>query len=259
MAEDGSGWVVERVLPRRSRFAREAAFGGRPQVVAANVDVVVALLPLADPEPSPRLADRVLVAAAAEGVEGVVLVAKTDLATEAARDDLLGLYRGAGIPVVAVSAARGDGVEDVAALLRGRTSVLVGPSGAGKSTLLRSLLGDAGAAIRTGAVNRRTGKGRHTTTASTLLPFPGGGWVVDTPGVRTLAIPDLPEADLARLFPDLDRLRPCRFQDCSHTVEPACAASLAVAEGRLDGRRLESYRALLATHREAKERRGYGA
>jgi ribosome biogenesis GTPase len=246
--EDGA--AVDRVLPRRSRFARESSGGGRPQVVAANVDLAVALLPAAEPPPNPRLADRVLAAAAAEGVEGAVLVSKADLAPPEAVAGLVDLYRRAGVPAQAVSSTEGTGVAEAEALLRARTSVLVGPSGAGKTTLLRRLLGPAAADLLSGRVNPRTGKGRHTTAAALLLPFAGGGWVVDTPGVRTLALPPMRPADLALLFPDLARLGRCRFEDCSHTVEPGCAAAAAAAAGALDPRRLDSYRAILAQVRE---------
>jgi ribosome biogenesis GTPase len=245
-AEDG-GASVQKVLPRKSRFARESTDGRRPQVVAANVDLVVALLPAAEPAPNPRLADRILAAAASEEVEGVVAVSKVDLAGEAVVEDLLALYRGAGVRAFPLSVPGERGIEEMASLLRGRTSVLVGPSGAGKTTLLRRLLGPGGADLVTGDVNAKTGKGRHTTTAARLLPFPGGGWVVDTPGVRTLALPDRRPADLAILFPDLARLDRCRFADCAHLVEP----------GSLDPRRLESYRAILRTTAEDTARKAW--
>ncbi len=177
-------------------------------------------------------------------------VSKADLAAPGAVEDLLGLYRGAGIRAFPLSVPGERGIEEIAALLRGRTSVLVGPSGAGKTTLLRRLLGPGGADLVTGVVNAKTGKGRHTTTAARLLPFPGGGWVVDTPGVRTLALREMRPADLAMLFPEMARLARCRFADCAHLVEPGCAAEAAVAAGTVDARRLESYRAILRTTAE---------
>lgn len=249
------GAAVKAVRPRRSRFSREIPGGGRPQVVAANVDLVVALVPAAEPPPNPRLADRVLVAAATEHAAGAVFVSKADLAPEAAVEDLRGLYREAGVPVLAVSAVTGRGIEEADAMLRGRTSVLSGPSGAGKTTLLKRLLGPAAADLRIGEVNPTTGKGRHTTAAARLLRYPGGGWVVDTAGVRTLAVPDMRPADLALHFPDLARLARCRYSDCTHTHEPGCAVEAAVAAGTLDRRRLDSYRAMFLTMREAAERR----
>jgi ribosome biogenesis GTPase len=248
---------VQRVLPRTSRFARESSSGGKPQVVAANVDLAVALLPAAEPGPNPRLADRVLAAAAHEGVLGIVVVSKCDLVEEAVVEDLLALYRAAGVRALAISTVRERGLEELEGLLRGRQSVLAGPSGGGKSTLLKRLLGPSASAVRTGLVNARTGKGRHTTTAAQLLPFPGGGWIVDTPGVRTLALPSMRPADLAVLFPDLARLGPCKFPDCSHTHEPGCAAAAAVEAGTLDPRRLDSFRAILVQIREDAERKGW--
>jgi len=252
------GGVVERVLPRRSRFSRDSTTGGKPQVIAANVDLVVALLPVAQPEPNPRLADRILAAAAAEGVPGAVAVSKVDLDPGALADDFEALYRAAGYPVVRVAVPRGVGLAEMADLLRGRTSVLVGPSGAGKTTLLRALLGPGVEGLATGEVNPVTGKGRHTTTAGRLLSFPGGGWVVDTAGVRSLALRDLEAADVPALFPEFAAQGRCRFQDCSHVVEPGCAVRAAVEAGRVDRRRHESYAALLATVREEAARRASG-
>lgn len=240
----GGGSSVLKVHPRRSRFSRESADGRRPQVVAANVDLVLALLPAAEPDPSPRLVDRILVAASWQSVECAVVVSKTDLAPEAVVRDMLALYADAGIRALTVSVPGEKGLAEVESMLRGRTSVLVGPSGAGKSTLLRRLLGAAGADIVTGVVNAKTGKGRHTTTASQLLPFPGGGWVVDTPGVRTLALTGMDPADVGLHFPDIARCGKCRFLDCSHSVEPGCAVIAAVGAGTMDRRRLESYRAI---------------
>jgi ribosome biogenesis GTPase len=255
---DASGAVVESILPRVSRFSREPAHpGGRPQVLAANVDLVIALLSAANPAPVPRLADRVLAAAASEAVDSRVLISKVDLADPAVVEDLEALYRKAGVGVLRVASPSGEGLDEVRALMTGRTSVLAGPSGAGKTTLLRALLGASADHLRIGEVNARTGKGRHTTTSAVLLPFPGGGWVVDTPGVRTLALREMTAPDLGRLYSDIAREGDCRFLDCSHTVEPGCAAERAVREGRMDLRRLESFRALLATQREAEERRGY--
>ncbi|HEU4395887.1 MAG TPA: ribosome small subunit-dependent GTPase A, partial [Planctomycetota bacterium] len=255
VAEADGGFSVRSVHPRKSRFLRESSAGARPQVLAANVDLIVAVLPCAEPEPSPRLADRILVCAASENVEGAVLLTKADLATAAVVADLEGLYRLAGVTTLAVSVPAERGLVEAAHLLRGRTSVLVGPSGAGKTTLLRRLLGPGGADLRIGAVNAKTGKGRHTTTAARLLPFPGGGWTVDTAGVRTLALGGLRPADVALHFPDLADVGPCRFADCSHTVEPGCALAKAAESGRVDPRRLESCRAIIRQIAEDESRR----
>ena len=255
VAEADGGSSIQEVLPRRSRFLRESSSGGRPQVLAANVDLVIAVLQCAEPEPNPRLADRVLVAAASEDVEGVVMITKADLAPAGVLEDLESLYRRAGVRTAVVSVVAGRGVGEAEALLRGRTSVLVGPSGAGKTTILSRLLGVAGSDLLIGAVNPKTGKGRHTTTAGRLLPYPGGGWVVDTPGVRTLALGGMRPADVALHFPDLARVGPCRFADCSHTVEPGCALDAAAARGDVDPRRLESFRAIARQIAEDESRR----
>ncbi|NKZ08457.1 ribosome small subunit-dependent GTPase A, partial [Actinomadura latina] len=156
-----------------------------------------------------------------------------------------------GVDVVACSAATGDGVDAVRAVVAG-TVVLVGPSGAGKSTLGNALLGAA--ALATGAVRDGDGKGRHTTVRRELLPLPGGGVLIDTPGLRGVGLFEA-SGGLERTFADVAELAAgCRFADCAHRSEPGCAVLAAVEDGTLPRRRLDSYRRLMRENEWAASR-----
>ncbi|MEZ4431942.1 MAG: ribosome small subunit-dependent GTPase A [bacterium] len=226
---------VEAVLPRRGALVRKAAgTATAPQVIAAHVDTAFVVAGL-DGDFNPRKIDRLLVALAASGAQTVVLLNKADLPVdrEAARARLPG-----GAAVSFVSARTGEGVDVVAALLgRGRTGVLVGASGTGKSSLINRLLG---AEVQdTGGVRRGDDRGRHTTTARSLLMLPDdGGMIIDTPGVRELGL-WAGGAAVEEVFADVTALAArCRFRDCRHEQEPDCAVRAAIEAGALDPARL---------------------
>jgi ribosome small subunit-dependent GTPase A len=248
-------WVAVRgelavaVLTRTSAFVRTSA--GRTsaaQVVAANLDTVLVVDSLAG-EARLRRVERYLAVAWSSGATPVVVLTKADLcedvaaAVEQVREDALG------VEVVAVSSVTGEGLDAVRDLLpTGRTGAMVGPSGVGKSSLVNALAGDT--VVETGGI-RDDGRGRHTTTARELHLLPGGGLLVDTPGMRELALYDDHEgvdtayADLALLAAD------CRFRDCEHRTEPDCAVAAAIDDGRLDPARYSAWRKLQAeAHRQ---------
>lgn len=229
---------------RRSQLLRRSA-GGAVHVVAANLNALCVVAAV-DPPARAGLVDRAVVAARAAGIRPVVIVNKCDLpdgtgvvpAMRARGDDSLA--------VLVVSAVSGEGVDALAALLAelGR-SALVGPSGVGKSSLLNRLLPEAARATRELSATR--GAGMHTTTTSTLWRLPGGGELVDTPGVREYGLVDVPPADLAAYFPAFAVVSElCRFRDCLHESEPGCAVQRAVADGRVPASRYVAYRTLLA-------------
>ena len=241
-AEDAAAATIHSVLPRQTAFSRKAAGGGVEQVVAANVDVVF-LVGAFGADLNVRRLERYLAAGWESGADPVIVLNKSDLA-----DDLAGATAEVeaiafGVPVHAVSAAEGTGLDGLARHLEGnRTAALLGSSGVGKSSLVNRLLGSERQDV---AALRADGRGRHTTTYRELIPLPGGGLLLDTPGMRELGLWDAGDgvdqtfADVAALAAD------CRFSDCAHEGEPGCAVLAAVEEGRLPAERLESYRKLL--------------
>lgn len=242
---------VGEVLPRWSAVTRmdPAATGAQAgrQVLAANVDVVVVAAP-ADRLKLARV-EREVALAWDSGAKPVVLLTKSDLDDGHLLESLR--VRLAAVDVLSTSAQKKRGLEEVAEQFGpGRTGVLIGPSGAGKSTLVNALVGRDVQA--TGEVRAGDQRGRHTTTARQLVRLPSGGVLIDTPGLRSLALAGGESLEAA--FPDIEKLaRGCRFRDCRHGGEPGCAVRRAVADGSLDRARLASFDKLL--REAARERR----
>ncbi len=237
----GDEHVITEVLPRRTALSRERQLNGREQVLVANVDRALFVLSLMEPAFRPRLVDRLLVAAARGGFEPVLLFAKCDLADERTPFEAQAeLYRSLGVRVVFVSVVTGEGLEEVRGLMQGAISVLAGQSGVGKSTLLNRLVPGLGLVVS--EISKKWGKGRHTTSASSLHPFPGGGYVADTPGIRSFALPRLAAAEAAAYFPEfVSAAGGCRFSACTHRHEPSCAVKAAVDAGAIAECRYDSY------------------
>ncbi|MEU8995073.1 ribosome small subunit-dependent GTPase A [Streptomyces caniferus] len=238
--------VVRALLPRRTAFLRSASSKrSEGQILAANVDHAVIAVSLADALDLGRI-ERFVSLAWESGAQPVVVLTKADLAGEP--DTLAHLVADTesaapGVQVLAVSSMTGAGLEVVTTMLAGGTSVLLGQSGAGKSTLANALLGEEVQLVQ--AIRDRDGKGRHTTTTRDLRALPGGGVLIDTPGLRGVGMWDA-GTGLARTFADVESLaEECRFHDCAHEAEPGCAVQEAVDNGELPVRRLESYRKLL--------------
>lgn len=244
LGRDGTGgWAVRALLPRRSAFLRSGSSkSSHGQVLAANVDLAVIAVSLADDLVLGRLEWFVSLAWAG-GAQPLVALTKADLAGDAEQLRADAADAVPGVRVLTVSAHTGAGVADLAALLGRATAVLLGVSGAGKSTLANALTGTAAQQVH--QVRDRDGRGRHTTTTRDLLPLPGGGVLIDTPGLRGVGLWDAGDG-LAQTFGDIEELgERCRFADCGHEGEPDCAVLGAVADGDLTPRRLESYRKLL--------------
>lgn len=233
---------IRSVLPRRTLLRRKAASGrAGDQPIAANIDAVFAMHPV-DRGAGLRWIERSLVLIAESGARAVVLLSKCDLLSAADLRDFEEEARAElpGAEIIACSAVTGAGLDRVRVhVRRGLTLCCIGPSGAGKSTLINVLAGEG--ALPTAAVRESDARGRHTTSRRELLLLPGGGVVIDTPGMRELGLPET-GAGLEETFPEIIALaRECRFRDCTHVHEPGCAVRVAAEEGRLSPQRLESY------------------
>jgi len=246
---DKEALVVESILPRRNEFAR-ADERQRKHVVAANLDqvlIVIAMRPL----PSRDLIERYLLATHSLGIEPVIVLNKTDLefehehAVAGARIlEHLPHYRALGYRVVHTSCKTKSGTRALGNELLGRTSILVGQSGVGKSSLVNRLLPDMN--VQIGALSEATGKGTHTTTATTLYEYPGGGFLIDSPGVWEYGIWKLQQHELEDGFVEFRPfLGNCRFNNCLHDSEPGCAVKAAAAAGKIADWRYRAYLRLL--------------
>ena len=246
--------IIHHVLPRRTAFTRKAAgpLGG-VQVVAANVDVAFLTASLAG-EVNPRLLERYLASAWQSGAAPVILLTKADLCADQGAA-IARIESGApAVPVHAISSVTGQGLEALRVYLApGRTAVLVGSSGAGKSTLVNALT-HSGRMV-TQAVREDDGRGRHTTSHRELILLPGGGLLLDTPGMRELGLWEAEEG-LSATFDDIEDIaRRCKFSDCGHGAEPGCAVRAALEEGVIDDGRWRGYQKLRREleHLESKE------
>ena len=239
-AADGS-CVIAEVLPRRNYVIRRASnLSKESHIIASNLDQALLLVTLAEPQTAPEFVDRFLVTCEAYKVPATILLSKSDLQQREALARFRAVYEGAGYRVLEVSAREGTGLEAVGALLAGRTTLVAGNSGVGKSTLVKAV--DPALDIRTGEISGSHHKGRHTTTFSTMYPLAGGGWIIDTPGIKGFGLIDIDDAELWHYFPEMMRHAPgCRFYNCTHTHEPGCAVAEAVERGEIARARYESY------------------
>lgn len=244
----GERATIVEVLPRRSRLvrlredrSRRAPAVRREQVLAANVDTAVIVAAAADPAFHPRLVDRYLIMCEYGGVNPLICINKCDLVAQ--RPDL-SAYTSLGVPVVFASATTGAGIEALRERIAGGSAVLTGQSGVGKSSLVNRLLGTD--AQRTGEVRAYDGKGRHTTSASSLHPIDERTYLIDTPGIRSLGLWNVEPDELQSYFPELEAYAAdCRFRDCRHLGEPDCAVRAAAERGDLAPYRYDSYLRLL--------------
>jgi ribosome biogenesis GTPase len=235
---DNREGIIERIEPRHGMLCRTSK--GRQHVLVANVDQLFIVGSAAEPGLKPNLIDRLLVSAEKSGIRPVVCINKVDLVDIADLQPLAGVYGQMGYRVLFVSAREELGIERLRALVKGRRSVVVGQSGVGKSSLLNAI--EPGLGLKVSRVSAENQKGRHTTTAAKLIPLADGGYLVDTPGIRQFELWDVIPAELAGFFRDLrPYVSQCRFPNCTHQHEVDCAVKNAVADGRLDARRYESF------------------
>jgi ribosome biogenesis GTPase / thiamine phosphate phosphatase len=230
--------IIERVEPRRGILSRSSR--GRQHIIVTNVDQIVIISSAAEPYLKPNLIDRFLVTAEQHKIRAVLCINKVDLVDRGGIEPLVGVYSRMGYQVLLTSTKTGLGIERLRRAMAGGANVVVGQSGVGKSSLLNMIEPELN--LRVATVSAESQKGRHTTTTAQLLPLSSGGYVIDTPGIRQFQLWDVIAEEVAGCYRDL---RPyvslCKFPNCTHTHEADCAVKDAVADGRLDARRYESY------------------
>ncbi|MDO4551866.1 MAG: ribosome small subunit-dependent GTPase A [Planctomycetia bacterium] len=232
--------VIERINARHGCLCRTSR--GRMHTLVANIDQAILVASAACPGLKPNLLDRMIIMAEKMGVRPVLCINKVDLVEKLSLMPLLGVYARMGYDTLLVSTLTGEGIPRLRRILRqpGVRSVITGQSGVGKSSLLNAV--EEGLNLRTCTVSEENEKGRHTTSAAELIKLTGGGYVVDTPGIRQFELWDVVPAEVAGYFRDI---RPyaslCRFSDCTHTHEIDCAVKEAVEEGFVDERRYKNY------------------
>jgi len=236
--------VLVAVEPRNSVLERPG-FNGILRAVAANIDIVfIVIAPI--PEPFANLVDRYLVAVENQGLKPVILLNKNDLRESFSQeiDNLLSIYEKVGYETLRVSALQAESLSDINKLLGNQTAVFVGQSGVGKSSLINTLFPEAEAVI--GELSATRDKGTHTTTAAKLFHLPDGGHVIDSAGIREFSLGHIDRTDLINGFIDLKPYaQRCKFRDCSHQHEPACALLEAVAAGEVSDQRMANYNLIL--------------
>lgn len=242
--EEGHG-LIHHVEERKSVVGRSGtgAKRGGHQVIAANLELLFCVVSAERDDVRQTVIDRYIVGALLGGVEPVIILNKIDTADEEFQEMLeegLGVYVDLGYDVIFTSATEEVGIDAVRDFVRGKTAALVGQSGVGKSTLVNAVLGRQEREV--GEVRASDRRGRHTTTNSEIVPVPGGGRLIDTPGLREFGIWDLEGQELDGYFVEfLDYLQECRYTPCTHTHEPGCAVKEAVEQGKIDQGRYVSY------------------
>lgn len=246
ICRDGDILEVASIEERRTRLSRpRISDAGAEQVIVANVDTVVVVVSILTPPLHPRLIDRYLVAIQYGGADATLVLNKIDLADAATRAEagaILAPYRAIDVPTFPVSTMTGEGIDLLRAHLARKSAAFVGHSGVGKSALVNALYPEIRQQV--GEVWKGYGRGTHTTTTSDLFVLPDGGSLIDTPGIRSFGIWNVPREELRSYFPEFESCR-CRFRDCLHVAEPGCGVREAAESGEISSARYDAYLRLL--------------
>jgi len=245
---DGPAAVITSVLPRRNYIIRRSTnLSRQSHVIAANLDRAVLVVTLYFPEIKLQFLDRLLVTCEVYGVHPVIVLNKVDLYRDLAAEQIeafCGIYRGAGYTVLECSALTGEGIDELRSICSEGTSLLSGESGVGKSSIIKAL--DPSLNPKTGDISIAHLQGKHTTSLYEMYPLTGGGFIVDTPGLRGFGLVDLEKEEISKYFPEMLRVADnCRFIPCTHTHEPDCAVKKALSEGLISPERYNSYLGML--------------
>ena len=245
--EEGDA-TIQEVLPRSNYIIRQSTHNRTAEhIIAANLDQAIIMATIAMPRTSTGFIDRFLVTATAYHIPCIVLFNKTDLYNESEQEQvaqLANIYRQAGFMVVATSAEKNTGVDEVRSLLQGKISLLAGHSGVGKSTLINKI--DSKLQLKTAEVAAYNQKGKHTTTFAEMFELPFGGFIIDTPGIKEFGVLDFEAAEVAQYFPEMEkRMHDCRFNNCLHINEPGCAVKAALEDGDIAMSRYENYLSII--------------
>lgn len=237
---------ISHIDERHSFLARADVTGKKEQLIAVNVDQAVIVVSVVNPNLKPALVDRYLIAAEKGNIHPIIVINKTDLLEESAKEqslyrEFLETYEKLGFPILSISAQKLIGLDSLREMIRDKVSVFSGQSGVGKSSIINSCFG---LTLRTGDLAQKTAKGSHTTTQAELLQLPDGGYCVDTPGIRSFGIWNLSVNEVVAHFHDL-RGHGCKYPDCTHLNEPGCAVMESLESGKISKLRFESYRSLL--------------
>lgn len=241
--ERAAGNIVE-ILPRRNQLIRPAV---------ANIDQALVIFAIVKPEPNFNLLDRFLIMMEQQGLSSIICFNKQDIATGEEKEGLRRAYETCGYQVLFVSARENEGMEDLKALLHGRTTAVAGPSGVGKSSIINCLNPEAG--METGDISKKIARGKHTTRHSEIIALHEDTYIMDTPGFTSLKLFDMEKEELQGYYPEFAQYEAyCRFTGCSHISEPGCGVKEALEDGKISRMRYQNYKIL---YRELQEKRKY--
>ena len=242
--EENKKGNIDEVLERENELIRPAV---------ANIDQALVIFAVKKPEPNLNLLDRFLIMMEQKEIPCILVFNKSDLAMEEEKQKLQEIYSGSGCKILFISAKQECGMEEVKALLQGKTSTVAGPSGVGKSSLINKL--QSGISMETGCISEKIERGKHTTRHTEFIPIGDDTFIMDTPGFSSLAVFDMEKEELEQFYPEFDEYRNrCRFNGCSHTHEPGCGVKEAIEEGKISRARYENYKLI---YEELKNKKKY--